>query len=79
VHNIRTASESNASVKSHSRLSLAPAVSLPPFLGIGKRPALPATAANTGKTPRHEPVSGCCCARHTTCLTNPNGRGYVFE
>jgi hypothetical protein len=47
VHNIRTASESNASVKSHSRLSLAPAVSLPPFLGIGKRPALPATAANT--------------------------------
>ena len=44
-HNIRSVAQGGASVRNgNSRLSMAPAIQLPPFVGIGKRAALPPTA-----------------------------------
>lgn len=48
VHSIRSTGESSAaSAKGISRLNVAPAITLPPFMGIGKKPTLPLVATTT--------------------------------
>eukprot|EP00546_Thalassionema_frauenfeldii_P001757 CAMPEP_0178934814 /NCGR_PEP_ID=MMETSP0786-20121207/24119_1 /TAXON_ID=186022 /ORGANISM="Thalassionema frauenfeldii, Strain CCMP 1798" /LENGTH=937 /DNA_ID=CAMNT_0020612733 /DNA_START=167 /DNA_END=2980 /DNA_ORIENTATION=- len=56
-HNIRPASVPNGGA-GNDRLSLAPAITLPPFIGIGKKAASPATAAESQiKPPQGSPTA----------------------